>query len=117
MARKARNGGVNMSESIRQVLKESPEMKAKEIVATLAKKGIKVAEGLVYFIKGKMKGKKGRRRKARQMVEKVTATMSNNGAAITNAGDVVATILKVKHLAANVGGLKKLKQLVDALNE
>jgi hypothetical protein len=34
-----------------------------------------------------------------------------------NSSDVIATILKVKHLAAEVGGLKKLKTLVEALGE
>ena len=35
----------------------------------------------------------------------------------TKNSDVVATILKVKHLASEVGGLKKLKSLVEALGE
>ncbi len=62
-----------------------------------------------------MKGRKGRRKKARQMVQSVSATMSAGGVAPAKAGDVIATILKVKHLAAEVGGLKKLKALVEAL--
>ena len=59
-----------------------------------------------------MSGRKGRKKRARQMVENVTATMGN---AAAKPGDVVATILKVKHLASEVGGLKKLKELVEAL--
>ncbi|MGA8761391.1 MAG: hypothetical protein WB562_00750 [Candidatus Sulfotelmatobacter sp.] len=62
-----------------------------------------------------MSGRKGRRKKARQMVANVSATMSANGP--TKTSEVVATILKVKHLAAEVGGLKKLKSLVEALGE
>ena len=34
----------NMSEAIRQVLKANPSMSAKEVIATLAKKGIEVKE-------------------------------------------------------------------------
>jgi hypothetical protein len=83
-------------------------MEAKEVVSTLAGKGIKVADTLVYYVKGKMKGRKGRRKKARQMVAKVGATGNS---------DPVATILKVKCLASEVGGMKKLKALVDALSE
>jgi hypothetical protein len=41
--------------------------------------------------------------------------MSANGAAAPRSGDVVATINKVKGLAAEVGGLKKLAALVEAL--
>ena len=100
---------VNKSEEIRQLLKTNPKMKAKDVVSTLTQKGIKVTEALVYFNKGKMKGRKGRRKKARQMVAKVATTTRNH--------DAVGTILKVKAWAAEVGGMKKLKGLVDALSE
>lgn len=116
MARKStKPGEANKSEAIRELLKQNPALKAGEVIEALAGKGIKVNPSTYYFVKGQMKGKKGRRKKARQMVEKVSATMSSNGP--TKTGDVVATILKIKHLAADVGGLKKLKSLVDALNE
>jgi hypothetical protein len=98
-----KKAGVNKSEEIRQLLKTNPKMPAKEIVSTLAGRGIKVANTLVYFVKGHMKGKKGRR-KARQMVA-------------TGTSDPVATISKVKNLASEVGGLRQLKALVDALSE
>ena len=55
-----------------------------------------------------MRGRKGRRRKARQMVEKVAATGNT---------DPVATILRFRRLAGEVGGMKKLKALVDVLSE
>jgi hypothetical protein len=100
--------GVNKSEEIRKLMLAHPEMSVKEVVSTLAGKGIKVTGNLVYFIKGKMKGRKGRKKKARRMVAKVAATGNH---------DPVATILKVKSWADAVGGLKKLKALVDALSE
>jgi hypothetical protein len=100
--------GVNKSQEIRKVLQTHPDMPAQEIIESLAGKGIKVAPALVYFVKGKMKSRTARRRKARQMVAKVAATGN---------GDPVATILKVKGLANELGGLKKLKALVDALSE
>ncbi len=103
-----RKDGVNKSEEIRQMLTTNPEMPVKEIVATLAGRGIEVADTLVYFVKGKMKGRRGRRKKARQMVANVAATGNS---------DPVATILKVKRWAAEVGGLRKLKALVVALSE
>ena len=98
----------SMSAAIRDVLKENPKLTAKEVVTALAKKGLRVKEGLVYFVKGRMKGRKGRRKKAGQMVARVTATGNS---------DPVATILKVKRWAEDVGGIKKLKALVDALSE
>jgi hypothetical protein len=105
----ARKAGVNMSEEIRQTLKANPGMKAKEVVTTLAAKGVKVQEGLVYFIKGKVQGRKSRKKKANKLVAKVAVT--------TGPADALATIRKVKHVASEVGGLKKLKALVEALSE
>jgi hypothetical protein len=104
-----RKNGVNKSEEIRQMLRANPDMPVKEIVSALGDRGIKVTDTLVYFIKGKMKGRRGRRKKARQMVEKVATTTGNS--------DAVKTILKVKGWANEVGGMKKLKALVDALSE
>jgi hypothetical protein len=115
MAKKRQSGEVNKSEAIRGFLKEHPKATSTEAIKTLAAKGIKVKASLFYFVKGNLKGRNSRRKKARQMVANVSATMSINGPAITS--DVVATILKVKHLAADVGGLKKLKALVEALGE
>ena len=83
-------------------------MKAKEVVAALAEKGIKINTPLYYFIKGKMKGRNGRR-KVRQKEAGVAAP--------SGSGDALSTIVKVKKLADDVGGLKKLKALVDALSE
>ena len=97
---------MSKSEEIRGLLKTDPKTPVKEVVANLAERGISVTPNLVYFIKGKMKG---RRQKARHMVETVART--------TGEVDAVKTILKVKGWAVEVGGLKKLKALVDALSE
>jgi hypothetical protein len=117
MAKKSKSGEVNKSAEIRALLTHNPASTAKEVIDTLAGRGIKVDPSLFYFTKGKMKGRKGRRKKARQMVAKVGATMGANGVVPAKTGDVIATILKVKHLAAEVGGLKKLKALVEALGD
>jgi hypothetical protein len=99
---------VNRSEEIRKLLTANPDMPAKDIVATLAQRGLKVTDSLVYLVRGRIQGRKGRRKKARQFVAKVAATGDT---------DPVVTVLKVKRWAAEVGGLKKLKALVDVLAE
>jgi len=99
---------VNKSEEIRQLLKANKKMKAKEIVAALAERGISVTEGLVYFIRGKIRGRRGRKKRANAMVAKAAASGS---------ADPLATILKIKSLAEDVGGIKKLKALIEALTE
>lgn len=109
VANKKKNGGVNRSEEIRQVFKANPAMKAKEVVTTLAAKGIAVTESLVYLVKGAMHGQKARKMKAEKRVAKVAET--------TGTVDALATIIKIKQLAGEVGGLKKLKALVEALSE
>src|SRR5882724_9996354 len=102
-----RKNGVSKSEEIRQLLKTNPMMAAQEAVAALAAKGIEVSDNLVYFVKGKIKGRK---KKAQQVVARVAET--NN----VTKSDALATILKVEALATDVGGLKKLKALVEALS-
>jgi hypothetical protein len=91
------------------MLSANPRMKANAIVDALKAKGISVQPGLVYYIKGKVRGRKGRKKRAQGMVAKVAVT--------TGSADALATILKIKHLATELGGLKKLKAIVDALSE
>src|SRR5262245_10849199 len=109
MARKSTNGEVNKSSAIRDLLKEQPKIKASEAIVALAAKGIKVAPDLFYLVKGKVAGSKSRRRKVQRNAVRV-ATASGNS-------DAIATILKVKKLASEVGGYHALKALVDALSE
>jgi hypothetical protein len=40
---------VNRSEEIRKLLTANPDMPAKDIVATLGKRGIKITDSLVYL--------------------------------------------------------------------
>ena len=103
--------GVNKSQAIRDLIKEKPKIGAKETIDTLAAQGIKVNPSLFYFTKGKMKGRKGRRRKMRRHVESVMA--GSNGSVAKS--DALATINKIKALAGEVGGMKKLTALVEAL--
>jgi hypothetical protein len=111
MAKKTRSGEINKSAEIRELIRNNPKISASEVISTLAGKGIEVNASLYYFNKGKLKGRRGRRKKVHQMVENVSATMGNS----PKTGDVVKTILMVKHLATEVGGLKKLKALIEAL--
>lgn len=106
-----RKDGVNKSEEIRQMLRTNPKVSAKEVKDDLAAKGIKISDKLYYLVKGKMLGKKARKRKARKMVAQVAASTGAGNA------DALSTIVKVKRWANEVGGLRKLKALVDALSE
>jgi hypothetical protein len=105
-----RKTGINKSEEIRKLLKANPQIGAKEAIAALGAKGIEVGDGLFYFVKGHIKGRKGRKKKAKQVVAKVAETTN------VPKTDALTTILKVKALANEVGGLKKLKALVEALS-
>jgi hypothetical protein len=103
--------GVNKSEEVRQLLKANPEISARDAVATLGARGITISDNLYYFIKGKIKGRKGKKKKAQQVIAKVAE--ANN----VPKSDALATILKVKAVANEVGGLKKLRALVEALSD
>jgi hypothetical protein len=109
MAKKSSD--VNKSEQVRQLLKANPALTAKEVVATLGEKGIKISNALFYFTKGQMKGRKARKQKEQKTVAKVAE------ATLVIKGDAVSTILKVKSWAKEVGGMKTLKALVEALSD
>ena len=106
MAKK--KNGPSKTEQIRQLLKANPKIGAKEAVSTLAAKGVSISEHLYYYTRGHMKGRK---KKARKIVATVVAATG------TTKSDAVSTILKVKGWANEVGGLKHLKALVDALSQ
>jgi hypothetical protein len=99
---------VNKSEEVRQLIKANPKIKAKEAVAAMAEQGISMSDNMFYYVKGQMKGRK---KKANKMVTNVVEATGNSRI------DALATILKVKALANEVGGLKKLRALVEALSE
>lgn len=103
--------GVNKSEEIRELLRANPKITAKEASSALEEKGIKVSEKLYYLVKGKMLGRQSHKRKVRRMAAKVAGTTG------TSSADALSTILKVKSWATEVGGLKKLRALVEALSE
>jgi hypothetical protein len=104
--------GVNKSEEIRTLVKANPEIVVKEAVAKLAEKGIKISKALFYFTKGQMKGRKARTQNdQKKAVAKVTESTH------VTKSDAVATILKVKGWAKEVGGMKTLKALVEALSD
>ncbi len=101
--RKSKEGGVNKSQAIREILTSDPHKPTKDVIAALAGKGIKVIPSQVYFIKGKMQHKKRK---------DIGIRMEKAGLA-----HPVDLILQVKSLANAAGGMAKLKQLVDALAE
>jgi hypothetical protein len=100
-------GDVNKSEEVRKMLRANPDMPVKEIVSSMASRGLKISSNQVYFVKGKMNGRRGRRKKARQFVAKVAATGN---------ADPIATVKKVKALSDELGGIRKLKELVEVLS-
>src|SRR5438128_10957705 len=104
MAKKAQSGEVTKSDHVRDLLRQNPNVTITEAIATLGHMGVKLKPSLFYFVKGKMKGQKGRRRKIRRQV----ASVMSNGEVAPAKSDVLGTIRKIKGLAAEVGGLRKL---------
>ena len=101
------NDKVNKSAEIRAMLKMHPKVQSKEIVAMLAKNGIKVKPSLVYFIKSRAKLQKRRAKRA------LVAETSRQTGTI----NPVELVVKVKTLARDAGGIRNLKHLVDVLAE
>lgn len=103
--------GVNKSEEVRQLLKANPDIGVKDAAAKMAEKGIKLSNALFYFVKGQMKGRKARRAKVQRTITNVAESTH------VTRSDALTTIRKVKALASEVGGMKTLKALVEALSE
>lgn len=119
MAKKSAEGKVNRSAAIRELLKEKPDIKGNDAVSALAEKGIKIKVGLFYLVKGNLAGRKGRRKKNNQTAVSMMTTTGHGDAVAPAKGksDALATIRKIKGLAAEVGGLRSLLALVEALSE
>jgi hypothetical protein len=94
---------INKSQSIRDFLIQNPRATNREVIEALEQKGIKVSYNQVYFVK--MKGKKAKRKAAVKAYR--AAGMSNP----------VEAVKKVRALAADLGGMKNLKELVVLLAE
>jgi len=105
MAKKSEDG-INKSAEIRGLLKANPKAKSKDIVNELAARGINVTSTLVYMVKTHEK-KKRKAQKRQMAVGKVDKSVANP----------VDLVIRVKKLAAEAGGINRLKQLVDALAE
>jgi hypothetical protein len=95
----------NKSQAVRDVLAQSPKAKSKEIVALLAQKGVRVTPSLVYMVKSKLNRAQRRAKRARNAEDTRKAGFANP----------VELVHRVKELAREVGGLRKLKELVDLL--
>jgi hypothetical protein len=97
----------NRSQAIREAIAENPQAGSKEIVALLAKKGLKVSATLVYYVRSKEN-----QQKRRQKHERIA--LASGATAVANP---VHLVVRVKELAREVGGIRSLKQLVDLLAE
>ena len=103
----ANGDGVNKSAAIREALAANPTAGSKDIVATLAARGVRVSPTLVYFIKSQANKAKRKQKQARVAAASEKTAHSNP----------VEVVLRVKNLAREVGGIRNLKMLVDLLAE
>lgn len=99
----------NRSASIREYFKSHRKANAQEVVDALAKQDIKVTIGLVYKVKGDLRGRKTRRLKAVAVANK-NIRPGRNGQM-----DAVTLVKQAKELAHQAGGIGKLKELLEAL--
>jgi hypothetical protein len=108
---KQKQKSVNKSQAVRDLLTENPNLSFQETSGTLATKGINLTKGLFYLVRKGMKSKK--RKTGKKVSSKMVATPSSNG----GGDDALTTIKQIKGLATELGGMKNLKALVEALSE
>lgn len=129
---KKKAGEPNKSQSIRDFSKDNPTMKPKQISEELGKKGVAVSPGFVSTIlsTSKKKSKVGRpgrpagasKKKTTSKVKSVRAVGRPKGAKVAAAskssGSVsVDSLLKVKQLVAEVGGISEAKSALTTLEK
>jgi hypothetical protein len=96
---------VNRSDAVREALAQYPKATTKEVIDLLAGKGMKVSSTLVYYVRSKQN--QARRKEKRDRVDQASRD--------TPAANPVEVVARVKALSREVGGIGRLKQLVDLL--
>jgi hypothetical protein len=95
------------SAAVRELLEHTPKMPVRQVVETLASRGITINPNLVYYIKGRLKHRRGQQQGR-------LAVNAGRNAGIANPIELVRN---VKQLALQAGGMRRLKELVDILAE
>ncbi len=104
---RASQNGVNKSAAVREILAANPQTPTREILSTLAGRGIQVSPHLVYLIKSKANASRRKQKRQKALENSKELGLANP----------VELILEVRKLASRAGGLRRLKQLVDVLAE
>ncbi len=117
---KKKAGGANKSQSIRDYSKENPALKPKQIAEDLGKQGVEVSPGFVSTIlsTSKRKKKTGRPGRPKGSVKSVRAVSAStkSSAKSSGKGDVsIDSLLKIKQLVAEVGGIDEAKSALSTL--
>jgi len=92
--------------AVKELLMGNAKMAVSEIQSTLAGRGIQVHANLVYQIRRKMRTEQRR--------QKRLGVHAGRNSGTANAATLVRSL---KDLAAKVGGMEHLKELVEALTE
>lgn len=122
---KKKAGEPNKSQSIREYSSANPTLKPKQIAADLEKKGISVSPGFVSTILSTSKRKKkvgrpGRPKSAGSVkaVRAVGRPTKTAKASTASSEDVsIDSLLKVKQIVAEVGGISEAKSALTALEK
>lgn len=94
------------AQAIREAMEKTPEATAQEIVAAVKAQGMKITPQMVYGLRARAaKGPKRGRGKRK-------AARGGDG---VNNGFTLDTLILAKKLAAQLGGVEKAKEAMDAL--
>ncbi|MGB7325127.1 MAG: hypothetical protein WBD31_09665 [Rubripirellula sp.] len=119
---KKKTGGPNKSQAIRDYSKSNPTLKPKQIAEDLGKKGVAVSAGFVSTIlsTSKRKKKAGRPGRPKGSVKSVRAVgrPTKSASKGKHSSDVsVDSLLKVKQLVAELGGIAEAKSALSTLEQ
>ncbi|WP_145169114.1 hypothetical protein [Rubripirellula lacrimiformis] len=115
---KKKSGGPNKSQAIRDYNTSNPSAKPKQIAEDLSKQGISVSAGFVSTILSTSKRKKKVARPGRPKGSVKSVRAVGRPAKAKSNGDVsVDSLLKVKQLVAEIGGIDEAKSALSTLEK
>lgn len=108
-----KKSGLNKSEAIRDYIKKNPQARNVDVVAALAKTGIKVPPSQVSTVRAKMSGPK--RKKKAKGTQRKAAGKAGRPAASDQVS--VAALIQARRFAAEVGGVDEAISLLRTVEK
>ncbi len=109
----AKKRSVNKSQAVRDYLSAQPDAMPKDVMAALARKGIKVSRVLVSTVKNKLnKSSTAKKASVAKAAAPAAVEKPTNGGTIT-----LEQVKKVAHTINSLGGFQRVTEVLEVIKE